>query len=63
MDITSVLSLVVCLILLFTAIYFKPLRKTTGLLLVILGAIVSFTFIGMVIGIPMIIIGGILLFV
>jgi len=45
------------------ALYVKSIRKTMGLLLVILGAISSFTVIGVVIGIPMIIIGGLLLFV
>jgi hypothetical protein len=45
------------------ALSFKPLRKTIGLLLVILGSIACFTIIGLVLGVPMIIIGGIFLFI
>lgn len=63
MDIQSIIILLVGLALVVLALSVKPLRKTMGLLLVILGGIASFTVIGLVVGIPMIIIGGILLFV
>lgn len=48
--------------LIVVALAIKPIRKATGLLLVILGAIASSTGIGLIIGIPMILVGGILLF-
>lgn len=51
------------LILIFAAFAFGPIRKTIGLLLVILGGLVSMTVIGLVIGVPMIIVGGLLLFI
>ena len=57
------LGILLVLVLLIAAILIKPLRKTLGLLIVILGGIACFTIIGAIIGIPMIIIGGILLFV
>lgn len=44
------------------AIVFPAFRKALGLLFVILGVIASFSLIGLVIGIPMILIGGIMLF-
>lgn len=50
-------------LLVIAALFVKPLRKTMGLLLVILGALASITVIGLVVGIPMIIVGGIFLFV
>ena len=40
----------------------KPSRKAIGLLNIILGAIVSLTGIGIIIGIPLMFFGGILLF-
>ena len=59
----QVIGVVLTLTLLILAFVIKPLRKTLGLLLVILGAIACFTFIGAVIGIPMILAGGFLLFI
>lgn len=51
-------------IALFVLALFVPfLRKTFGLLLIILGILGTMTFIGAIIGMPMIIIGGILLFI
>jgi hypothetical protein len=44
------------------ALAFKPLRKAIGLLLVIIGAILSLSLIGLILGIPMILAGGLLLF-
>lgn len=63
MDSQHILSAVIPLLLVIAALYFKPLRKTIGLLLVILGGLACFTVIGVVIGVPMIIIGGLLLFI
>jgi len=44
------------------ALAFKPLRKAIGLLLVIVGAILSLSLIGLILGVPMILAGGLLLF-
>ena len=60
---TIILALIVLGLLAAAALTFKPLRKTMGLLLVILGAIACLTFFGLIIGVPMIIVGGILLFI
>ena len=60
---TIILALIVLGFLAAAALTFKPLRKTMGLLLVILGAIACLTFFGLIIGVPMIIVGGILLFI
>ena len=43
-------------------LFWKPSRKAIGLMNIIIGAIVSLTGIGALIGIPMIVFGGILLF-
>ena len=61
--IQQLIYLFVTIVLIGLAISVKFLRKTIGLLFVILGALACLTFIGLVIGIPAIIIGGILLFV
>lgn len=50
-------------VLFFLAMAVRPLRKTMGLLIVILGAIACLSGIGIIIGIPMIIIGGLFLFI
>lgn len=63
MDTQQVLALLVVFGLIVVALSFKPLRKTIGLLLVILGSLASMTVIGLVIGIPMIIVGGLFLFI
>ncbi|MEI7799569.1 MAG: DUF5362 family protein [Opitutaceae bacterium] len=60
---TIILALILLGLLAVAALTFKPLRKTMGLLLVILGAIACLTFLGLIIGVPMIIVGGILLFI
>ena len=62
MDNQEILFLAVAIILAGLALYFRPIRKTIGLLLVILGAIASMTLVGLMYGIPMIIIGGLFLF-
>ena len=57
------ISIVFLVVMIALALAFKAMRKTIGLLLVILGAIACLTFIGAVIGIPMIIVGGLMLFI
>lgn len=52
----------VTIVLAVLALSIRPLRKTLGLLTVILGALACLTGIGMIVGIPMIIVGGLLLF-
>jgi hypothetical protein len=59
MDPTLVLILIVFLLPLF----WKPTRKAVGLLNIIVGTVLTLTGIGAVIGIPMILIGGICLFI
>lgn len=63
MDFSNAVVITIFLLLAFSALYFRPIRKTIGLLLVILGGLACFTVIGAIIGIPMIIIGGLFLFV
>lgn len=62
MDIGSTLISLIAILLVVVAFLIKPIRKTAGLLLTILGAIISLTLVGVVIGVPMILVGGILLF-
>lgn len=59
----NLLVIVGVIVAIGAALYFKFLRKTIGLLFIILGGIACLTFIGAIIGIPMIIVGGILLFI
>lgn len=56
------LLLFITMVLIVFALTIKPLRKAIGLLLVILGFISCFTIVGMIIGIPLILIGGVLIF-
>lgn len=58
----QLLVLIGVVILIVLALSIKALRKAIGLLVVILGALACFTFIGIIIGVPMILVGGILLF-
>ena len=58
----AIFGFFVVIILMVVAFSFKPLRKAIGLLLIIMGALVSLTIIGLILGIPAIIIGGVLLF-
>jgi uncharacterized membrane protein YkgB len=53
----------VVVVLVLLAIFVKPLRKATGLLMVILGVLACLTGFGILVGIPMIFIGGVMLFV
>lgn len=57
------LILILAVVLIVAALSVKALRKTIGLLLVILGGLACLTIIGLIIGIPMIIIGGLFLFI
>ena len=54
---------IIGVVIFILAISIRPLRKTMGLLAVILGTIVCLTGIGIIIGIPMMIIGGLFLFI
>jgi hypothetical protein len=63
MGITQILALCIVVVLIILALAIKPIRKAIGLLLVILGGLACMTVIGAIIGIPMIIVGGIFLFV
>lgn len=63
MDVQNLVVIIVIVALIIAALSFKPMRKTIGLLLVILGALACMTVVGVVIGIPMIIIGGLFLFI
>lgn len=58
----QILGALVVGVVVVLALFVKALRKTIGLLLIILGTLACLTFFGVVIGIPMIIVGGILLF-
>jgi len=49
-------------LMVWLALAFKPLRKAIGLLLVIVGAILCLSLIGLILGVPMILAGGLLLF-
>ncbi len=59
---TGMLVIIVAVLLVIIALKIKAIRKATGLVLVVLGILATFTGIGMIIGVPMIFIGGILLF-
>lgn len=50
------------IVLFLCAILIRPVRRAIGLLLVILGCIECMSLIGLVIGIPSILVGGVLLF-
>ncbi len=62
-NVVQTLTVAIVILLSLSAFLIKPIRKTVGLLLVIIGAIICLTYVGMVIGIPMIFVGGILLFI
>jgi hypothetical protein len=59
----EILFLAGAVALVIGALFIKPLRKTMGLLLIILGALACITVVGLVFGIPMIIVGGLFLFI
>jgi hypothetical protein len=62
MSINSVMGFLVVGLMVWVALAFKPLRKAIGLLLVIIGAILCLSLIGLILGVPMILAGGLLLF-
>ena len=62
MTFNSMLGFLVVGLMVWLALAFKPLRKAIGLLLVIIGAILSLSLIGLILGVPMILAGGLLLF-
>ena len=51
------------LVFVILPLYWKPSRKAIGLMNIIIGTLISLTVIGAALGIPMIIFGGILLFI
>ena len=61
MTLTSIIAIAVALVLL--AMIVRALRKATGLLLVILGLLACLTGVGLVVGVPLIFVGGVLLFI
>lgn len=63
MNIQNLFGIIVIVALIIAALSFKPMRKTIGLLLVILGALACMTVVGAIVGIPMIITGGLFLFI
>lgn len=63
MNLLATLALLVATALIVSALHFKTLRKTVGLLLVILGGMACFTVIGIVIGVPVVLVGGVFLFI
>jgi hypothetical protein len=62
MTFNSLLGFLVVGLMVWLALAFKPLRKAIGLLLVIVGAILCLSLIGLILGVPMILAGGLLLF-
>jgi hypothetical protein len=62
MTLSSLLGFLVVGLMVWLALAFKPLRKAIGLLLVIIGAILCLSLIGLILGVPMILAGGLLLF-
>jgi hypothetical protein len=56
-------TLFIIFVIFLAPLFWKPTRKAVGLMNIIVGAIMTMTGIGSVIGIPMIFIGGICLFV
>lgn len=62
MTLNSLLGFLIVGLMVWLALAFKPLRKAIGLLLVIVGAILCLSLIGLILGLPMILAGGLLLF-
>ena len=61
MTLTSIIAIAVALVL--VAMIVRALRKATGLLLVILGLLACLTGVGLIVGVPLIFVGGVLLFI
>jgi hypothetical protein len=62
MPITLTTVLCVAALLIALSLMLKVIRKATGLLLVILGIMACMTGIGLLVGVPLIFVGGILIF-
>jgi hypothetical protein len=62
MTLNSLLGFLIVGLMVWLALAYKPLRKAIGLLLVIVGAILCLSLIGLILGVPMILAGGLLLF-
>ena len=62
MTLNSLLGFLIVGLMVWLALAFKPLRKAIGLSLVIVGAILCLSLIGLILGVPMILAGGLLLF-
>ena len=62
MTLNSLLGFLIVGLMVWLALAFKPLRKAIGLLLVIVGAILCLSLIGLILGVPMILAGGLLFF-
>jgi hypothetical protein len=62
MPITLTTVLCVAAMLIALSLMLKVLRKATGLLLIILGIMACMTGIGLLVGVPLIFVGGILIF-
>jgi hypothetical protein len=60
---TFILVIVAAVLLVMIALSLKPLRKAMGLLTIVLGVFACMSGIGAIIGVPMILVGGILLFI
>jgi len=59
---TTAILIAASVLLVIIAFSFKPLRKAVGLLTVIIGIFACMSGIGVIIGVPMILVGGILIF-
>lgn len=57
------LFFVLAIIMGIVAFMWKPTRKAIGLVNIIIGAILSFTVVGAIVGIPMIIFGAVVFFI
>ena len=62
MTLNSLLGFLIVGLMVWLALAYKPIRKAIGLLLVIVGAILCLSLIGLILGVPMILAGGLLLF-
>ncbi len=63
MEVSSIVGLVLILVSIYLAFAVRPIRKAIGLVLVIVGTIFSLTGVGLIIGVPMIFVGGLMLFI
>lgn len=60
---TSAILIAASVLLIIMAFSFKPLRKAIGLLPVIIGVFACMSGIGVIIGVPLILVGGLLIFI